>query len=533
MITSNFPYDTTDPTKKSTNGNYIFQGNALCEKDQTIPSVSGVNLGYYTFRVQYEYPTNSGNWFTYDEKYPGIAGNGSQIFCANTVDYSNNSYLNPYALRSLGSPACAYDPRSARFGMGTETDWTNGVPNNGPAFEVQLLSSTASNNANIGASDFTVLMTNRPGVDKGQPDFFDVPGWKSQAAQMRWFSGPGYDNSVPSSASPKFYDGLLAQNNPAITLTAKDGSPGAQLYYEDPDGICRRAMGAYGNTTLTGNNTTGLPLATANTIGTGGVPTATAQSQSRPFILNRPFRSVGELSYASRGTPWKNIDFFTPESGDAALLDTFCINDPPPDGIVAGKVNLNTRNAPVLQALLTGAYCDELKQLASPPSYALSPTVAPDALNAANKLISMTTDKTAAWRGPLTNVGDLVGRYIPNPGATSGAADQYTFLETVSGNNYTYAGFSAALDSTVLTNNPSAPLIQRFREAPVRALAACGQTRVWNLMVDVIAQTGRYLQNASSPDKFVVEGEKRYWVHVAIDRLTGKVIDKQIEAVTE
>jgi hypothetical protein len=32
---------------------------------------------------------------------------------------------------------------------------------------------------------------------------------------------------------------------------------------------------------------------------------------------------------------------------------------------------------------------------------------------------------------------------------------------------------------------------------------------------------------------FLVEGEQRYWVHVAIDRFTGQVIDKQIEVVNE
>ena len=533
-IISTVAYDTVDPAQKSTDNKYIFQGSWLNEKGQASPGVSGANLGYYTFRVQYEYPTGSNKWFTYDEKFPGTEGNGALIFCANTADYQNMEYLNPYNLGSLGSPACAYDPRTARFGMGTESEWTNSVPNNGPAFEVKLLDTSAANNTILGASDFTVLMTNRAGVDRGQADYRQVPGWQTKATQMRWFSGPGF-REPDLNISPKFYDGLLAQNNPAITVTAKDGSTAANLYYEDPDGICRRAMGAYvpvGAVNNPATTATGLPMVAANTIGAGGVPTATAQSQSRPFILNRPFRSVGELSYAFRGTPWKNIDFFAPESGDVALLDVFCLNDPPQDGIVAGKLNLNTRNAGVLQAVVAGAYSDELKQLASSPAYALSPTVSGDALNVANKLISITTDRTAAWRGPLTNVSDLVGRYIHNPGAASGATDQYTFLEPVSGTNYTYAGISAALDSTVLTNS-TAPLIQRFREAPVRALAACGQTRVWNLMIDVIAQTGRYPQSAGSPDKFVVEGEKRYWVHVAIDRLTGKIIDKQIEAVTE
>jgi hypothetical protein len=34
-------------------------------------------------------------------------------------------------------------------------------------------------------------------------------------------------------------------------------------------------------------------------------------------------------------------------------------------------------------------------------------------------------------------------------------------------------------------------------------------------------------------NKFIVEDEQRYWVHLAIDRFTGQVIDKQIEVVNE
>jgi hypothetical protein len=54
------------------------------------------------------------------------------------------------------------------------------------------------------------------------------------------------------------------------------------------------------------------------------------------------------------------------------------------------------------------------------------------------------------------------------------------------------------------------------------------------LLIDVVAQSGHYKPNAISlQTDFVVEGEQHYWVHVAIDRLTGQVIDKQIEVVTE
>ena len=67
----------------------------------------------------------------------------------------------------------------------------------------------------------------------------------------------------------------------------------------------------------------------------------------------------------------------------------------------------------------------------------------------------------------------------------------------------------------------------------IRALADVGQTRSWTMMIDVIAQSGRYGAQASSVDDFIVEGEKRYWLHVAIDRFTGEVIDQQLEAVNE
>jgi hypothetical protein len=53
------------------------------------------------------------------------------------------------------------------------------------------------------------------------------------------------------------------------------------------------------------------------------------------------------------------------------------------------------------------------------------------------------------------------------------------------------------------------------------------------LLVDVIAQSGRYPPGTQSLGNFVVEGEARYWMHIAIDRETGQVIDRQIERVTE
>jgi hypothetical protein len=52
-------------------------------------------------------------------------------------------------------------------------------------------------------------------------------------------------------------------------------------------------------------------------------------------------------------------------------------------------------------------------------------------------------------------------------------------------------------------------------------------------MIDLIVQTGRYPPQATGLDQFQVEGEQRLWVHLAIDRLTGQLLDKQIEVVQE
>jgi hypothetical protein len=61
-----------------------------------------------------------------------------------------------------------------------------------------------------------------------------------------------------------------------------------------------------------------------------------------------------------------------------------------------------------------------------------------------------------------------------------------------------------------------------------------GKCRLWNLLIGVVARSDHFKPNANNlQNDFVVEGEQHYWVHVAIDRFTGRVIDKQIEVVNE
>jgi hypothetical protein len=61
------------------------------------------------------------------------------------------------------------------------------------------------------------------------------------------------------------------------------------------------------------------------------------------------------------------------------------------------------------------------------------------------------------------------------------------------------------------------------------------------LLIDVIAQTGRYSPDATTfteANKFIVEGEKRYWLHVALGRDLNDdgsvdVLGTQLEEVIE
>jgi hypothetical protein len=227
-------------------------------------------------------------------------------------------------------------------------------------------------------------------------------------------------------------------------------------------------------------------------------------SSARPVILNRPFRSVGELGYVFRDQPWKTLNFFTDDSSsnqqlsaDAALLDVFCLEDTdvetaPADtrnNLIAGQIDLNTQNKKALAALLAGTITNYTQGAALNNS---------DATTISDELTTFTKDH------PIFSPAELVTKFLGDS----------TIKSKVT------APFSA---------------VKQEREAIVRALASTGQARTWNLLIDVIAQSGRYPNTASTTDlsKFQVEGERRYWLHVAIDRLTGKVIAKQLEPVVE
>ncbi len=116
-------------------------------------------------------------------------------------------------------------------------------------------------------------------------------------------------------------------------------------------------------------------------------------------------------------------------------------------------------------------------------------------------------------------MSDLVGRW--NSALGTGAAG--------------YSGPSAdltSLYSAAFTNTATTMQnVDRFRETFIRPLAAVGNTRVWNLMIDLVVQKGQYNASATNLGNFTVNCEQRYWLHEAIDRYTGQILDQILRTV--
>jgi hypothetical protein len=215
-------------------------------------------------------------------------------------------------------------------------------------------------------------------------------------------------------------------------------------------------------------------------------------SNDRLLILDRPFQSIAELGQVFRDQPWKTLNLTTPaDSADAGLMDVFTLHE---SSMEAGKSSLNTKQPLVLKAILgQGTSGGVLKRLAGTSADLITQSQR-------DNIVTALTNLTTAQ--PMVNKTELVTRVATDP-AVAGLGNK------------------------------------EARECVLRAFSDACQTRTWNLLIDVIAQSGRYppnlTQNPSPADlpKFVVDGEQRYWVHIAIDRFTGQVIDKQIEVVTE
>jgi hypothetical protein len=571
-------------------GIYIGKADASWQSDSNVLAAdryqftpSGSGFVEYSLQCQ-----NGSDWIPYDRKLGSVWGNaGIKTLYLQWLAGPFSTYIDtiPYQTvattsapkQSLGSyqdfmipgynSQSVFDPRTARFGFQqNNSDGSLYANNTAPPRVLWQLAP----GLRWGSPHQNVTETERPNLHTGYRIINGANNLTSYPPQ----SSAGWSWGVGTVRGNTFTlaHGLFAQN---IVNVLDDGlttdgeyrfgyeSSGIEYvenksqYFADPDGVVRRGMAGHVQTGSTPATTTvGIPLATAVSYDSSGVatpitaPTSSAPTTnsdmvfmgnphyngtpdfrpslpgtgalySRPVILNRPFRTVGELAYTFSDTPWRNLDLSSPESGCAALLDVFCIQDTTDhNGLVAGKVDLNTPHQSVINAVLSGSYIDTYGNA----SYAtMTPTLAGQLTTL---FMARTRNLSVSTMGPLRNLSELVGKQVRGN-------DFPTPIDGTSPNNF--AGFSSDLD-TLYSNNVTDEYlnnISRFREAPIRALAAAGQTRFWNLMLDLVVQTGRYPQSATSLNRFMVEGEAHYWVHIAIDRLTGQVIDKQIEVVND
>ena len=386
------------------------------------------------------------------------------------------------------------DPRTSRWGL-IGSEYANDIQPTNPSVSAYIYPtyrSTAGSTSNAGVSYGEHI----GGI--GDLGFVD---WYSTYSQSTVF---GRD-------CLGFQSGYWTENS--IRPCPGGTIPDAAHYNRDVDGVVRRVIGGYASDPNSGGASNQTPG--------NGLPMVTGNNASRPIILNRPFRSVAELGNVFRGTPWSNINMSFPESGDTALLDVFCVNEVQnTTGLVAGRVNVNTRQQPVLQALFAGTTTDDTSttSLSSAQAAALATTL----------YTRTSSTPTANETGPLTNRGQLVGQW-------SGKQSGSTLANDADPDHY-YSGFSYDIGAATGLKSLPVALIPRQREAAIRALADTTTARTWNLLIDLVAQTGRYPVNstASTPlANFLVEGERRYWLHVAIDRYTGQVLDQQLETVSE
>ncbi|MBE7157127.1 MAG: hypothetical protein INR62_01605 [Rhodospirillales bacterium] len=450
-----------------------------------LSQIKGMSGGPMSLKLQYS--MDGTNFYTYD-----------------TIQSSFPDNINEFAPPSGVQQTLTgvrTDPRTHRWGM----IWAN-IPYGQYVY--------GNGSYTTGQYDNQAGLTYSPSSNLGTTNY------GTSGNQSSLPKAPGYYGTLNMTASPYALQMAWTQVN-------QSSAPG---YYQDPDGVTRKADGGYVVTT----NMTGASGSSASAVGLPeamlhetGNSQATAPGitgyESRPVVLNRPFQSVAELGYVFRDTPWRSLDFFSPESGDNALLDVFCVYGPDPyaymntltseTAVVAGKVNLNTRQQPVLAALIQGASTTTV--FSSTNGAALTAVTSDQASKIAQGLVQWTTTTSDVTQGPLSNNAELVGKYNSN-------------------NTTRYSGFSSTLTTTLATaGSPagSAEVIKQQRECVMHALADAGTTRTWNLLIDLVAQTGQLPANPAGLQSFNVTGERHVWVSVAIDRVTGKIIKMQAEPV--
>jgi hypothetical protein len=268
-----------------------------------------------------------------------------------------------------------------------------------------------------------------------------------------------------------------------------------------------------GETKAAGDATDNDPLAPKNPynwITNTGLAAGTKKTPPTftPIVLNHAFANPGDMGYGLRPeyatNRFQRLDFHT-ANPNASLLDFFTYNPVDHNYPRLGVVNLNTKHVPVLAAVLQNALKKDIDTASLPNPFPVVSSF--EATAAAQAIVNATNPDVGGTRA--TSRADI-GRLTAAAASAIGIPAGLTVAEQ-----------------------------EKVPEVIARALSEVGQTRTWNLMIDVVAQTGRYKPNAPdlSGSNFIVEGEKRCWLHVALGRdlRSGQVdvLGTQLEEVTE
>jgi hypothetical protein len=241
----------------------------------------------------------------------------------------------------------------------------------------------------------------------------------------------------------------------------------------------------------------------------GPLGKATPAPGATPIVINHAFSTTAELGYGLKTEEsFAPLDLHTSGSNESALLDFFTYNPVDHSYPRLGIVNLNTRNVPVLAAILQMTLKKDFDQYPAPSPSPTPAIIHSEALAAAQAIVN----------------------------ATSGAGGAAVNRSAIS--RLTDAVVAAGAINVSLLNPGEEQ--DKGKEAIARALSEVAQARTWNLFIDVIAQTGKYSPDATDitqANKFVVQGEKRYWLHIALGRdlVSGQVdvLGTQLEEVVE
>ncbi len=201
------------------------------------------------------------------------------------------------------------DPRTDRFSVSTTLSYNpnNGQPNPwNPWSAGKTLASPLFSNGR-----FAFAVKTAPRSSSG---FHYTPAY-----------APGYVPVVPLG---KIFQNTTTPTSPYENPQSLGNSIQGKAYYTDRDGVVRPADGAEADL-QTGY---GCPIFPGELAG--------PNAARHPVVLNRPFRSVGELGYVFRDQPFCSLNFASPDSGDFGILDAFCVEDEPE--FTAGRINPNT-----------------------------------------------------------------------------------------------------------------------------------------------------------------------------------------------